>query len=95
MKLVSEDLVEDHIFRAAKEILFHLRIGLFELGDQIFGLEALGTYISGLSAQVVFFRKFAGALQEFQAVVIAPCLNVVFPDQVQSIPMRIVSITSS
>ena len=44
MKLVSEDLVEDHIFRAAKEILFHLRIGLFELGDQIFGLEALGTY---------------------------------------------------
>ena len=33
--LVTQDFVEDYVFRASEQVLFHLGIGLFELSDQV------------------------------------------------------------
>ena len=37
--LITQDFVEHHIFRASEEVILNLGIGLFELRDQILGLE--------------------------------------------------------
>lgn len=80
--LITQDFVEHYIFSTPEEVFLNLRIGLFELCDQILGLEPFGADISGLGAQIVLLREFTGTLQEAEAVVIAPCLDIFFADQI-------------
>ena len=82
VKFIAQNFVEDYVLCAAEEIFLHLGVGLFQLGDQAFDLEALGADVVRAVAEVVLFCKFAGALQEAQAVVVAPGLDIVLADQV-------------
>ena len=82
MDLIAKDFVQHYIFRAAKKVFLNLRIGLFELRDQVLGLKSFGTDITGLSFQSVLLREFASALQKAQTVVIAPGLDIFFTDQI-------------
>ena len=80
--LITQDLVQHNIFRAAKEIFLNLGIGLFELRDQVLSLQSLGTDAAGQGAQGILFCKFARTLQKAQTVVIAPCFDVFLADQI-------------
>ena len=80
--LITQDLVQHHIFRAAKEIFLNLGIGLFELRDQVLGLQSFGADAACQGTQGVLFRKFARTLQKAQTVVIAPRLDVLLADQI-------------
>ena len=82
MDLVSENFVEDNVLCAPEKVLFHLGIGLFEFGDQSFGLEPLGTDAAVLCSDSIFFRKTAGALKESQMIKVSPGFDVLLTDQV-------------
>ena len=74
--LITQDFVEHYIFSTPEEVFLNLRIGLFELCDQILGLEPFGADISGLGAQIVLLREFTGTLQEAEAVGVPPGADV-------------------
>lgn len=80
--LVAKDLVQDDVLGRFKEVLGDLRVGFSQFGDEFFGFQAFGDGGAVVGAAGAVFCKFAGALEEAEAVVVAPAEDVGLADEV-------------
>ena len=71
--LIRDDGVDIDVMHTVEYIRLDMRIRLFQ-----FAYQALGVLPLGVGGTVVArFGKAAGALQKAQAVIVAPCLDIV------------------
>ena len=82
MDFISEDFIQNNVFRRPKNIALHLRNGLLQGGDQFFGLQSLGVGSAVVRAARAVLREFAGTLQEMKSRAVAPANDIFFPDQI-------------
>ena len=81
--LILDHRIETDIFHAFEDIGFHKGIGLFQLGDKLLRLQALGGSGPVLMTGAAGLGKMTGTLQEMQFVVIPPGTDIALPDQIQ------------
>ena len=82
MDFISEDFIQNNVFRRPKNIALHLRNGLRQGGDQLFGLQPLGIGSAVLRAARAVISEFACTLQEMKSRAVAPADDIFFPDQI-------------
>ena len=79
--LVTQHGVQMDILHALEEISFDVRVVLFQVGDQVFGLQSLGIGIA-LALKGTGVCKMAGAADELQSVCVAPFFYAVLTDEI-------------
>ena len=80
--LIGDHRIQVYIFHTAENMGLHIGIFLLHGADELLDLYPFGT-IFLVVAGGTRVRELAGALDEMQVVVIPPCLDIVFPDEVQ------------
>ena len=83
LTLVAEDLVQAHVFHRAEDVPLDIRIRFLQLLDQLLRLEALRAGLTVGVAGRAGLGEVAGALDEVQAVVVAPVLDFRLTDEVE------------
>ena len=83
LTLVAEDLVQAHVFHRAEDVSLDVRIRFLQLLDQLLRLEALRAGLTVGMAGRAGLGEVAGALDEVQAVVVAPVLDLRLTDEVE------------
>ena len=80
--LIGDHGVEINILNASEDMRLDFGILLFQLPYQLLDLDALGTVFLVIACGAGV-RKLACALNEMQAVIVAPCLYIVLADEIQ------------
>ena len=83
LTLVAKDLVQAHVFHRTEDVPLDVRIRFLQLLDQLLRLEALRAGLTVGVACRAGLGEVAGALNEVQAVVVAPVLDFRLADEVE------------
>ena len=83
LTLVAEDLIQAHVFHRAEDVPFDIRIRFLQLLDQLLRLETLRAGLTVGMAGRAGLGEVAGALDEVQAVVVAPVLDFRLADEIE------------
>lgn len=83
LTLVAEDLVQTYVFHRTEDVPLDVRICFLQLLDQLLRLEALRAGLTVGVAGRAGLGEVAGALDEVQAVVVAPVLDFRLADEVE------------
>ena len=80
--LVADHSIQIYIFHTLENISFYEWVLFLHFADQFLDLHALGT-VFFVVAGGAGVGKLAGTLNEMKMIVISPCLDIIFPYQIQ------------